>query len=248
MRIFLTSLLMATLVFGASASMALGAESEELYPGVQSLPGPTVTVQRHASTVEEGVLRGAGALRRGVGEAEYYRSLAAINREYARRLYIQNREQATEAYFNMKRTNRYARQELAAPRATAQDLARYAKERLPAVLSEQEYDRENGQVIWPAVLLREEFAADRSLVDALLTQRSNANAVAPEIDSEVAGLADQMLVTLQAYGQDLSSRDFIGAMKFLKSLKYEAIANPTQATMPNDALVGAPLVNSVANR
>ena len=248
MRKLLTGLLMAALVFGSSASMALGAESDEYLGSRQALPGPTFVAQRHASTLEEGVLRGSGALLRGAGEAQYYRSLALINREYARRLYIENRQQATETYFNLKRINRYAREELKTPRATAQDLARYAKDRLPAVLADQEYDRENGMVTWPMVLLRKEFDSDRGLVDSLVAQRPNSNALAPELDSEIASVTDAMLVTLRVKGADLSSAEFITAMKFLKSLKYEALVNPTQFIAPSQYVAGAPALNAIASR
>lgn len=245
MRTLLTSLLMAALVFGAPASMALAAESDE-YPGTrQALPGPTFVAQRHASTLEEGVLRGTGALLRGAGEARYLGSLALINHEYARRLYIENRELATQTYFNMKRINRAARQELARPRATAQDLARYAKDRLPAVLSGQEYDRENGYVVWPSVLLLERFDGDRELIDSLVVQRSNSNVPMMELDSQIASVTDSMLKSLRVKGEDLNSTDFIKAMKFIKSLNYEARAHPTQ---PGEYLAGRPASNSLAGR
>jgi hypothetical protein len=248
MRTLLTGLLMATLVFGSSASMAAGGESDEYLGTRQALPGPSVTLQHHASTLEEGVLRGSGALLRGAGEAQYLRSLASINREYARRLYIENREKAAEAYFNLKRTNRYAREELQTPRVTAEDVARQAADRLPAVLSVQEYDREFGVVNWPAVLLREEFENDRSLIDALVSQRTNSKMLAAEIDSDIASVTDAMLSTLRVAGADLSSTEFITAMKFLKSLRYEALVNPTQFAAMNQAVVGTPAVSSVVSR
>jgi len=242
MRVLLTSLFMAGLVLGASVSVALAAESDDYPSTQQALPGPNVTFQHHASTVEEGVLRGGGAYLRGLGEAQYLRSLAAINAEHARRLYIENREQATEAYFNLKRLNRYAREELAAPRATTQDLARYAKERLPEVLSAQQYDRTNGMVIWPMALLREEFARDRSTIDALVLQRSDSNVTAPEIESEIAALTESMLATLRVSGADLNSTEFITAMKFLKSLNYDVRMSPTLAVAGVDRLAESPPV------
>lgn len=248
MRISLIGLLMTALVFGFSANMALGAEPDGYLGSGQTLPGPAFVAQHHASTVEEGVLRGTGALLRGAGEAEYLRSLALINREHARRLYIENRQQAAETYFNLKRINRYAREELRAPRATAQDLARYAKERLPAVLSDQVYDRENGVVTWPIVLLRKEFASDRELIDALAVQRSNVNVLVPEVASEIASATDAMLGTLRANGTNLNSTDYITAMKFIKSLNYDARMNPTQVAPPTQAVAGTPSLDAVVSR
>jgi hypothetical protein len=247
MRTLLTGLLMAALAFGFSANMAIAAESDEYLGTRQALPGPTFVAQHHASTLEEGVLRGSGALLRGAGEAQYLRSLASINREYARRLYIENRQKAAEAYFNLKRINRYAREELQRPRVTAEDVARQAADRLPAVLSSQQYDRQDGVVTWPTVLLREEFENDRDLIDALVSQRANSKMLAAEIDSDISNVTEAMLVTLRVKGADLSSTEFITAMKFLKSLRYEALVNPTQLAAMNQSVAGVPALNSVAS-
>jgi len=260
MRNFLTFLVLTVLVCVVPATQVQG---EDLYPAPEYAPvaygrrpygywpyGYNPYLRGRAAWLygAGAYLQGGGELLRGSGEGEYWRSLGAINREQARRLYIENRQQAAETYFNMKRLNRAAREELAAPRATAQDLSRYAKDRLPDVLSEQQYDRENGVVTWPLVLLRKEFAADRELIDALALQRSSSNVVAPEVNAELAAATNAMLGTLRAEGTEFHSTDYITAMKFIKSLNYDARVNPTQAASPSQYAVGTPSLETLAER
>src|SRR5690349_7696341 len=60
----------------------------------------------HASTFEEGVLRGKAALAQGLGQANYYNSLAAINYQDAYSRSIKNRQAAVDAYFYTQQANR----------------------------------------------------------------------------------------------------------------------------------------------
>jgi hypothetical protein len=85
----------------------------------------------HSSTYEEGVLRGMGALARARGEANYWNSVAAINRQEALARYIQNREQATETYFRMRQINQAARQAERPQRLSPEQYVMLARSKRP---------------------------------------------------------------------------------------------------------------------
>jgi hypothetical protein len=177
----------------------------------------------HASTLEEGLLRGHAALAEGLRRASYYNSLAAINAQEAYARYIQNRQKATETYFTMRQTNRAAR-EAAAPQplSHAQYVA-LAKKLAPAELSEGQYDRTFGRLAWPAALLSDEFAAEREALDRAFRGRSPGEAGAsPAFTREVKQVAAAMQGKLKNNIDEMGAGQYATAKNFLASLSYEA--------------------------
>jgi hypothetical protein len=177
----------------------------------------------HASTLEEGLLRGHAALAEGRGRASYLNSLAAINAQEAYARFIQNRQKATETYFTMRQTNRAAR-EAAAPQPLSHgQYVALAKKQAPAELSEGQYDRTFGRLAWPAALLGDEFAAERETLDRVFRGRSPGEAGAsPAFTREVKELAAAIQGKLKNNIDDLSAGQYTAAKNFLVSLSYEA--------------------------
>ena len=177
----------------------------------------------HASTYEEGVLRGYATLYQGIGQANYYNSLARINNEEAFSRYVENRQKATDAYFYMRQANRSARAAERSPRLTQEQYVALAKKEAPLRLSEQQYDRTFGRLNWPAALSGEQFAAERTALDQAFRARSPGDAGAStEFYGDVQKLTATLETKLRTQIGELDSAQYMTAKKFLLGLSYES--------------------------
>jgi hypothetical protein len=180
--------------------------------------------QHHASTFEEGFLRGWADVGRAIGELNYNTSLAMINREEAIRRRIKNRKQFVQTYFDVKNINyqeRFGKNQ--EDRPTQEDLARYSEEKLPERLPSHEYHRVLGKVNWPHVLRDEAFAEERAGIDRAVAARTIDNSgVGSETCKVIQYYAQQMEAKLRDRVSQLSGSESIAARKFLKGLHYEA--------------------------
>lgn len=183
----------------------------------------TPAFYRHASTYEEGFLRGAADLWRGLGDYNYSTSLALINREKARSLAIDNKLKATEAYFEQRRINREAVREENGPRPTSQDAEKYAKMRAPKPLEAYQYEPALKTLFWPTALKTESFAAERDAVDKLIAERTMDNSgVGSHFHHEVTQLSNQMMDKLRNQIREMNPSEYIAAKRFLVGLEREA--------------------------
>ena len=174
----------------------------------------------HASTYEEGVLRGYADLTRAGGEANYWHSLAAINRQVAYQKHLENRQLKTETYFRNRAINSEARQ---STRLSTEQLAVLAKKQAPDRLNGQQYDRTLGRLSWPAVLSGDDFAAERDILDAAFAARTPGDAgVASTFGSGVRQLTTNMQARLQSQMGSLNQMEYLAAKKFLAGLALEA--------------------------
>lgn len=178
---------------------------------------------RHASTYEEGVLRGYADLTRAHGESAYWHSLASINRQEAFAKYLQNREQKTETHFRMQAINRAAREAKRPQRLTTEQYAVLAKKQAPDRLNEQQYDRALGRLNWPAVLTSKQFAAEREILNAAFAARTPSDAgVGSVFSSGVRELTSSMQDRLRSQMGSLNQMEYLAAKKFLAGLAIEA--------------------------
>jgi hypothetical protein len=177
----------------------------------------------HASTYEEGVLAGWGALARSVGEANYFNSLAAINAQEAYSRFLQNRERATETYFRMQQVNRAARQAERPQRLSYEQYVSLAKKHAPDGLTQGQYDRTLGRLQWPAILQGEEFAAEREALNHAFLVRSPGD-VGPTsaFYSNVWRITNSMEAKLKDKIDQLNSAEYLAAKKFITGLAWES--------------------------
>jgi hypothetical protein len=177
----------------------------------------------HASTYEEGLLRGYAALATGIGQGNYLNSLARINNEEARTKYIKNRELAAQTYFAMRQANEAARDAMRPERLTAEQYAALAKKEAPERLDAQQYDTTLGRLHWPAALTGDEFAQERDALDRAFRNRSPGD-VGPGSDfyAAVRQLTSSMESTLKAEASQLDPAQYVVAKKFLQSVSYES--------------------------
>src|SRR5262245_29757590 len=177
----------------------------------------------HASTLEEGVLRGAGALVRSIGEGNYYNSLASINYADAYTRYLQNREHETETYFRMRQINRAGRQAERQPRWSYEQYVAMAKNNAPDNLSEQQYDRTLGRLSWPALLNGDEFAPEReALSRAFLVRSPSDTGPSTAFYAQVQQLSSQMQTKLLSKLDQMTPAEYVAAKKFIDGLAYES--------------------------
>ena len=178
---------------------------------------------RHASTYEEGVLRGRADLIRGYGQYNFLSSLAAINHERARRDYLDNRVQGVETLFEMRKLNKESRAAERGPRPTQQQLIRLAKSRVPDRLAEHQYEPALAELYWPSAFDDAEFAGERSEIDELMARRTLGDAgIGTENHRQVAAAVAKMQSKLKDRIQEMSTPEYITAKKFLTSLAFEA--------------------------
>jgi hypothetical protein len=177
----------------------------------------------HASTFEEGVLRGRAALAQGLGQANYYNSLAAINYQEAYLRSIKNRQQAIDAYFYNQQANRAAREAKRSPRLSQEQYVSLARAEAPGRLSELQYDRTFGRLEWPAAFNSYEFNAERDELDRAFAARSPQDAgAASEFYANVRQLTAKLQVKLKNRIDVLDPAQYVAAKNYLLSLAYEA--------------------------
>jgi hypothetical protein len=184
-------------------------------------PGPPAVSPpfsyHHASTLEEGVLRGGADLLRGIGEMNYNNSLSMINGQEAYSRYIDNRLKATAAYFDMQTINREARAEKRGQRATEEDLARLARARAPERLAAVHFDVTTKTLVWPEIFNHPYFEEERAEIDRLMAVRGGAG---PE-SRAIQLLAAQMTDKLTLIVDNVNKGEYAAAKKFVTSLQFE---------------------------
>ncbi|HEX5102974.1 MAG TPA: hypothetical protein VFV87_04145 [Pirellulaceae bacterium] len=213
-------MLVAGLAASASAQ-SYGSGSSYGFPGYGY--GAGYGVYHHASTYEEGVLRGLADLQRSGGEANYWHSLAANNWQEAYAKYLQNREAKTETYFRMQAINRAAREATRPQRFTTEQLAVLAAKQAPDRLNPAQYDRTLGRLNWPAALQSDQFAEERAVLDSAFAARTPSDGgVGSAFGSGVRQLTDSMQARLQSQIRFMHQMDYLAAKKFLSGLAIEA--------------------------
>jgi hypothetical protein len=177
----------------------------------------------HASTLEEGVLRGLGYLRASTGEMNYLNSLSNINNQEAISRYLDNREKNTEVYFKMRQINRAARAAERPQRLSHEQQVTIARQQAPEGLNPGQYSRELGRLNWPALLNNDAFAAERTMLDRAFATRSPADVgPASAFHGQVRQLAASLDAKLQGHLPLVSSAEYLAAKKFIQGLSVEA--------------------------
>ena len=178
----------------------------------------------HASTAEQGMMMGMADMMQAAGSRNLMNSQALGFVEDARRKNIDNRMYGTEAYFQMRKTNREARAAEAGPRATQADLERYARQRAPSRLSPSELDPLTGIIAWPAILREDAYKPYRDKLERMYTQRASMGALTGSERGEVQQAIDALQADLKQNLPNYVPQDYVGAKKFIQGLNYELFA------------------------
>jgi hypothetical protein len=217
----ITSLAVAAAVM--FASLAFGQESLAYRGPISSPPA----MYHHASTWEEGALRGTGDLMRAAGELNYNSSLASINYQEAYSLYLDNRLKAASTYFDLRQLNRDARAEARGQRATPDELSDYAKARAPDRLAAHQFDATTNRLVWPASLSGDLFAEERGAIDRLVETRRGLDPQSREIQTLAEAMKQKLITQIGV----MTGTDYAAAKRFLTSVGYEMNFAPGAAAV-----------------
>jgi hypothetical protein len=181
----------------------------------------------HASTAEEGMARGMADMTRSAGMANLLNSEAAINMQTANRAAMENRVYGTEAYFDMRRINREAREAARRPPASPDDLARFARARAPSRLSVSELDPFSGQITWPVILQGPSYAEHRESLESLFTERAQTGHLNFQQQNELRTVTQDMEETLRNRIRDYPPQQYMQTKTFIEGLRAEMMASAT---------------------
>lgn len=205
----------------AGAAIAVAQTSQPIQPPANSgYYGGGYPVYTHASTAGESYARGMADVVRSQGQANLNNSAAAINYSIARSNQIKNREAWTSTYFQMRDENRRARAAERRPRATMEDLVRYAQAGKPKPLSPSELDVVSGAVRWPMVLQVDTFADGRAELEKIFASRASSGTMGFSDYMKVRQVTTAMLADLQKHVRDIPPQEYLAAKQFLQSLAY----------------------------
>ncbi len=184
------------------------------YPGYSGTGG---------GTVAGSALNGMANVISAKGDYNLATSAAAVNMTQAQRNEIQNRQQWTNAYFDMRATNRAARAAERGPNPTMAQLVRIAQEGVPKQISPSQLDPVTGVIAWPTLLQTERYAAGRTAMEQLMVKRATNGDLDFSDQLKVRETIDGMFTDLKGQIRDVPTADYLAAKNFLQSLAYTVV-------------------------
>ena len=175
-----------------------------------------------ASTAAGSAMNGMASVISAKGDYNLSTSAAAINMTQAQKQEIQNRQQATNTYFEMRATNRAAREAERSPRPTMEQLVRFAHEGMPKPLNSSQVDAVTGGLNWPSALQQSSFDSQRNQVDQLFAARAKYGNLSYSDQLVVRKTVDAMYGELKAQIRDIPPPDYMACRNFLASVTYAA--------------------------
>jgi hypothetical protein len=154
------------------------------------------------------------------GQASLNRSAAAVNYTQAEANQIVNDQAATDAYFNMRATNRAAMAAENGPPMTAEQWAVIAKEGVPKPLANNQYNPVSGKLNWPSVLTSPPFDQRRAEVDQLVAKQAEYGSLPYMDQSKIRENIESIFADLKAQIDNIPTADYLASRTFLNSLKY----------------------------
>jgi hypothetical protein len=203
---------------------AQSAATIRYYPGygLRARYVPAPIYYHSGGTVAGSYMRGAASMIYAQGAYNRLTAEARAISAEAQSREIENRQQAASTYFAMREANRQARAEERGPRASAEDLARFAREARPDRLAANELDPDSGRISWPALLQDDRFSALRHELEYAFTQRAISGAIGAQQQARVRQVAAGMLDELRGYVRQVGPMEYTTARAFIESLAYEA--------------------------
>jgi hypothetical protein len=202
------------------STVALGQESSSRFPQPSQSPP---LVQDHASTFQEGVLRGAADHIRAVGEYDYNKATSILILEEARRANIANGLYYAETYYakqNLHRAQMAARKR---PRLTPGEISK--PEVAPVSLRMQAPFGDPSQpgFVWPAAFNHPSLSGARGRLALFFAQRSPTNS-GPQSESylRIQNSTSEIRMMLKDLVRELPPMAYVEARNFLDRANYEA--------------------------
>lgn len=175
-----------------------------------------------SSTAAGSAMSGMASVISSAGDYNLSTSAAAVNMTQAQKQEIQNRQDATKAYFEIRATNRSAREAERAPRPTMEQIARFAQAGVPKPLDPYQMDPVTGKLGWPGFLQTDTFASTRAELDQLLAKRATAGGLGYGDQTKVRENVNEMFAMLKSQIRDIPPREYSASKQFLQRLIYAA--------------------------
>lgn len=167
--------------------------------------------------------QGVSSILRAQGQKNVDDSQAAINFAQARQQDAIAREQQVQSYFERRKIHDawFAEQEAKKFHPSHADQVHYAEEGLPKQLTASQLIPATGQIIWPDVLMVDDFTENRNKLQALYTERAQSgggigtnNHMA--ITKEITNFGN----ALRPFIQKWDTADYMAAKNFITSLGW----------------------------
>jgi hypothetical protein len=179
-------------------------------------------------TAAGSALNGMASAISAKGDYNLSTSAAAVNMTQAQKNEIENRQQWTNTYFDMRATNRAARDAERSPTPTMEQLARIARDGAPRPLSPSQMDPVSGRINWPTALQEASFAAQRTELEQLFASRARYGGLNYSDQMRVQQIIDSMFSGLKAQIQEIPPQDYVACRSLLQSLTYAATKSELQ--------------------
>jgi len=180
----------------------------------------TIVSQHHASTAEEGILRGWADVVRAKGLYNAMTSQALIYQAEAYRKQVENQVARTQAYFTMRDINRQARFGNHTPSAPKMAAASQPQAR-PAVPPPSPLETAGvtrGVVRWPAALQDERYAGYRQVVERLVAKNYQCGGLVDKERSMLTHASRAMAGELKNRIRNCSPQEYVDAKQLLIAL------------------------------
>ena len=216
-----------------SVSLALGQRQSSQPPYEPAVPPPSVGMYGGGmgfgyggggvgSTVAGSAMTGMSNVISAKGSYNLSTSAAAVNMTQAQSQEIKNHQQYTDAYFDMRATNKAARSAEEGPRVTAEQVARMAHEAAPKQLSPSEINDVTGKVNWPEALQEDIFAADRKKLEDLFASFSQLGSLNYSDQTKARTIINDMNKLLKGQVRSIPGPVYVTCKKFLEGLMFTA--------------------------
>jgi hypothetical protein len=178
---------------------------------------------RHASTYEEGAMRGMAAMMGAQGARNLMNAQALGLIEDARRKNLDNRLFRTHTYFAMRQYNRQARDVARGPRTTAEDRERLARAQAPPRLGAVQLDPARGAIAWPADFRDAQYESSRKTLEPLYYGLARTGYLTGEQHAQALQAIEAMDADLKRNISNYTPMNYIALRSFLDGLKYEFV-------------------------
>jgi len=176
----------------------------------------------YASTAGQAAAYGLSDVIRSEGYANLQNSEAAKNWEDAKTKEIDNRQKWTNTYFDMRRTNKEARQAENGPAVTHDQAIRFAKAAAAPRLTSAQLDPVTGHIEYPLLLTEKDYDAYRTDLNKLFADRaSSGGSLQFEEFEKIRGTVSKFIDALKTNVSRYPAGDYGRARTFLDSLGNE---------------------------
>jgi hypothetical protein len=185
------------------------------------------TVERPARTRGESYAYGLSDVTRARSQANLTNAEALSTISDVRGNEIQNSVDYTNAFFEKRRINEQWKEAHRRPKATHEQLVRYAQDGMPDRASGTQIDSITGELAWPISLQAPEFEPYRTDLDQLYKQRAATGSImGRDAYLKTRKTCDAFLAMFRLQVREIPADDFIEGKKFLETLKFESKQAP----------------------